>query len=67
MLAGAPAACAADLIDTAALSRLAGLGVRGLAAAAIDAAQRLNNPRAITLLDSADAAEARRTFLHWDV
>ena len=67
VLAGAPAACAADLIDTAALSRLAGLGVRGLAAAAIEAAQRLNNPRAITLLDSADAAEARRTFLHWDV
>ena len=29
-----PAACAAELIDTAALSRLAGLGVRGLAAAA---------------------------------
>ena len=31
---------------------LAGLGVRGLAAAAIEAARRLNNPRAITLLDA---------------
>jgi len=67
VLAGRPAACAAELIDTAALSRLAGLGVRGLAAAAIDAARRLNNPRAIILLDTADVTEARHTFLHWDV
>ena len=46
---------------------LAGLGVRGLAAAAIDAARRLNNPSAVTLLTADDAVSARRTFLHWDV
>ena len=67
VLAGEPAACAAELIDTAALSRLAGLGVRGLAAAASDAARRLDSPRAIGLLDSAGVTEARHTFLHWDV
>jgi len=67
VLAGASAACAAELIDTASLSRLAGLGVQGLAAAAIDAARRLNNPRAIILLNTADVTEARHTFLHWDV
>jgi len=44
-----------------------GLCVRGFDAAAVDAARRLNNPRAIILLDTADVAEARRTFLHWDV
>jgi tetratricopeptide (TPR) repeat protein len=67
VLASAPAACAAELIDTAALSRLAGLSVGGLATAATDAARRLSNPRAIILLDTANAAEARRMFVHWDV
>ena len=67
VLAGETAACAAELIDTAALSRLAGLGVRGLAAAASHAARRLDSPRAISLLDSAEVTEARHTFLHWDV
>jgi len=67
VLAGEPAACAAELIDTAALARLAGLGVRGLAAAASDAARRLDSPRAISRLDSADVSEARHTFLHSDV
>ena len=27
----------------------------------------LSNPQATILLNTADVAEARRTFLHWDV
>ena len=66
-LAGDPAACAAELVETAALSRLAQLHVPGLVAAATDAARRLNNPSAVTLLTADDAVSARRRFLHWEV
>lgn len=54
MLAGAPAECAAELIETAGLARLAGLSVRGLAAGGMSAAERLNNPHTIVLLNTAD-------------
>jgi hypothetical protein len=55
---GAPAECAAELIETGGLARLAGLSVRGLAAAAMAAAERLNNPHAIMLLGTGDLAES---------
>ena len=67
VLVGEPVACAAELIETAALSHFAGLTVDGLDAAAADAVQILNNPHAKILLNTGDVAEARRTFLHWDV
>jgi hypothetical protein len=67
VLAGEPVACAAELIETAALSHFAGLAVDGLDAAAAHAVRILNNPHAAILLNTADLAEARRTFLHWDV
>ena len=67
MLTGEPPACAAELIETAVLSRLAGLEVSGLEATAKEAAAALNNPLAARLLNSAYAAQARRTFIHWQV
>jgi hypothetical protein len=66
VLAAEPAACAAELIETAALSRFAGITIDGLSAAAAHAAQILENPRTRILLNGGSAAEARRTFLHWD-
>ena len=67
VLDGAPAACAAELIETAALARFAGLRVDGLAGAATVAAGRLGNPRAVSQLKALGPVEGRRTFLHWDV
>lgn len=66
-LVGQPAACAAELVESAALSRLAGLTVPGLTAAATDAARRLGNPFAVMLLEADDAVSARGRFLHWEV
>jgi hypothetical protein len=66
VLDGEPASCAAELIETAALSRFAGLAVGGLDADAAAAAQKLNNPPALRLLNTSDVVEARRTFVHWD-
>jgi hypothetical protein len=65
VLAGRPAACAVELIETAALARLAALDVGSLDAAATEAAQRLGNPR-VGILVTAIPDEARRTFLHWE-
>jgi hypothetical protein len=67
VVTGEPPACAAELIETAVLSRLAGLEVSGLEATAKDAAAALNNPLGASMLNSADAAQARRTFIHWRV
>ena len=67
VLAAEPAACAAELVETATLSRLARLRIAGLPAAATDAARRLNNPSAVMLLTAEDVVSARRMFLHWDV
>jgi hypothetical protein len=66
VLIGEPARCAAELIETAVLSQLAGLEVSGLDAAAEDAARALNNPLAASLLSTVDVATARRTFIHWE-
>jgi tetratricopeptide (TPR) repeat protein len=66
VLDGSPAACAVELIETAALARLAGIDVSGLALAADRAVAALGNPRARSLLDTADIGVGRRTFLHWD-
>ena len=66
-LTGEPAACAAELVETATLARLAGVRIAGLSAAATDAARRLNNPSAVMLLTIDDVTLARRTFLHWEV
>jgi hypothetical protein len=62
-----PLACAVELVETATLSRLAGIRISGLAAAAADAARRLSNPAAVAIVTAGDAESARRTFLHWDV
>ncbi len=67
VLLGEPAACAAELIDTAALARIHGINVSGLDAAAAQAVQALNNPHAESLFRTRDVTEARRTFLHCDV
>jgi hypothetical protein len=67
VLAAEPAACAAELIETAVLARFARLTVSGLDAAAAQAAHMLDNPRALDLLAGPGPAEARRTFVHWDV
>jgi hypothetical protein len=52
VLAGPPLACAAELIESAALARLAGLSIGGLAAAAAVVADRLGNPSASVLLET---------------
>jgi len=65
-LDGPPAACAAGLVDTAALASLAGVSVRGLFQAAQAAAGELNSQSARALLKTADVDDARRLFLHWD-
>lgn len=67
VLVGEPAACAAEVIENAALSHFAGLTVGGLDAAASAAIKMLDNPRAVILFNTTGAAEARRTFLHWCV
>ncbi len=58
-------ACQAELVDTAALARLAEIEVGGLQEAATRAADALGNPSAQRLLRSHDLQTARRTFLHW--
>ncbi len=65
VLDGEPAACSAQLIETAALAHLAGLEVSGLDAAANAAVDGLSNPHAVTLFNTTDIEEGRRTFLHW--
>ena len=65
-LDGEPAACAAELIETAVLARIAGLQIQGLQDAADQAAQALGNPIADCLLDAADPRQARDRFLHWE-
>ena len=67
VLTGEPARCAAELIETAALSRLAGLEVIELEVAAKEAAAALDNPFVASLLDSADIEQARRMFIHSQV
>jgi len=56
-----------ELIEARGLARLAGAQHPRTRTAAIAAAERLKNARAIILLDTADLAQARRPFLHWDV
>jgi tetratricopeptide (TPR) repeat protein len=65
-LDGQPAACAVELIETAALAGLAGVQVGGLQRAARQAAMALGNPSAVALLETPDVDQARRLFLHWD-
>jgi len=65
-LDGQPAACAVELIETAALAGLAGAPVGGLQRAAQQAAMALGNPSAVALLETHDVDQARRLFLHWD-
>jgi hypothetical protein len=67
VLVGEPAACAAELIEGAAISRFAALDVIGLEDAARQALEALGNPHAAALLDAVDVEEARRMFLHWEV
>jgi tetratricopeptide (TPR) repeat protein len=66
VLLAEPAACAAQLIDTAALARFAGISVNGLDRAAARAAQALDNPHTQWLMDGAERSRARAAFLHWD-
>jgi tetratricopeptide (TPR) repeat protein len=66
VLTGAPAACAAELIDTVSLCRHAEIEVAGLDADARRAAAALASPIARMLLETFDIAQARRAFLHWD-
>jgi hypothetical protein len=66
VLDGAPAACAAELVEIAALARLGGVHVGGLVAAAGRAAELLGNPSARHLLQTADVDVARCAFLHWE-
>jgi hypothetical protein len=65
-LDGQPAACAAELVETAALAGFAGLEVRGLQHAAQEAAMALDSPSAVAVLESADPERGRNLFLHWD-
>ena len=67
VLIGEAAGCAAELIETAVLARLAGLQLSGLGPAAEDAARALTNPLGAKLLSTVDVATARRTFIHWEV
>lgn len=66
VLDGEASACAAELVETATLARLARVEIQGLDEAARRAAQALANPRAQSLLTTDDVARARRTFLHWE-
>ena len=66
VLLAEPAACAAQLIDTAALAGFAGISVNGLDRAAARAAQALDNPHAQSLIEGAERSNARAAFLHWD-
>lgn len=67
VLDGAPVACAAELVETTALVRLAGVEIAGLHAAAEAAARALGNPNAHALLSRQNGEAGRHTFLHWDV
>lgn len=61
------AACAAELIETAALARRTGLQIRGLQDAAhTAAAAALGNPIADVLLNATDPEAARGRFVHWE-
>jgi len=62
-----PAACAAELIEAAALARFAGLRIAGLADAARHAATALGNHNAELMLTTSDPERARSRFLHWEV
>lgn len=65
VLDGPPALCAAELIETAAQTRLAGVQINGLSRAAERIAAALDSQNAHNLLHTADIDVVRRTFLHW--
>lgn len=65
-LDGPPALCTAELIETAALTRLAGVQIDGLSSVAEQMAAALSNPNAYALIHSDDIDVVRRRFLHWE-
>ena len=66
VLSDEPAACAAELIDTAAICRLAGVEIGQLQPFAEQAARLIGSTRAIRILETTEVDEGRRTFLHWE-